>query len=450
MGGLRYVNEPWAHELFLRRSYPELQEVMDRAARIFPRLGADYTDKEKRWTFPSGATYEFGYAERYADLMRYDGREFTGLRWDELGHVPEERWWLYLITRLRSPHPDAVLRARASAMPGGVGNAWIRRRFVDPCGREGGEYVIDLELEPGVTVKHRIAYVPGKLEENPTIDNPENRRYRANLMKQPENIRRALLEGDWESAEGLAFGEVSWRTHGRPALEVPSWWQQWGGFDWGFQHWAVFVWCGRDDRGTTYVIDTLWMRRLHPDQLAEAIWESVPVDRLSLVYAGHDCWAEQQARGIIGPTIAETFVKRRIPLQHADIRRKPGFSLVRDLVSFRRRGPNGENIEPRLVFLDTVGNRRLVQQLEGLVVDPKNAEDVLKVNADPATGDGGDDGYDALRHALLSHEPMGTRPVDPKSAWDPAVLEHEYERTHRSAATSRKIDNIQPGEGGWW
>lgn len=450
-GGLRFIDQPWCHELFLRRSYPELQEVMDRAMRAFPRLGGEWLDREKRWTFPSGATYEFGYAERYADLMRYDGREFTGLRWDELGHVPEERWWLYLITRLRSPHPEAVLRARASGMPGGVGNAWIRRRFVDPCGREGGAYTIDLEVSPGVFVKHRIQYVPGKLAENPTIDNPANRRYRANLMKQPENIRRALLEGDWESAEGLAFSELSWASHGLPrGFEVPHWWVQWGGFDWGFQHWAVFVWLARDDAGVTYVVDTLWMRRLHPDQLAEGIWESIPVDRLSLVYAGHDCWAEHRARGIEGPTIAETFINRRIPLQQADIRRGPGCSLVRDLVSFRRRGLQGEDVRPRLLFLDTPGNRRLVTQLEGLVVDPDNPEDVLKVNSDPASGEGGDDGYDGLRYAVLSHEPKATRPKEHKSAWDPEVLQHEYERTHRSSAVGRPPDADQGKEGAWW
>lgn len=448
MGALRYIGEPWCKVLFLRRSFPELREVMDRAHKLFPGLGGSWKEQEKRWTFPSGATYEFGYADRYADLMQYDGREFTEVAWDELGHVPEERWWLYIMTRIRSAHPAARLRARASAMPGGVGNAWIRKRFVDPCGPEGGSYIVTRMVE-GTEEVRTIAYVPGRLDENPTIDSPGNREYRISLMAQPEAIRRALLDGDWEAAEGLAFPELGWDTHGIPARPPEPWWHQWGGFDWGFAHWAVFWWFARDDRGRTIVVDTIWMRRLHPDQLAEAIWERVPVDRLSIVYAGRDCWDVVQARGNQGPTIAETFTNAGMPLAEADIRRKPGFSLMRDLISYRKRGANGEDIEPRLVWMDTIDNRRTVAQLETLVLNPSDPEDVLKVNADPTTGEGGDDAYDAGRYGLLSYEPAGKAPEEPKSAWDPEIIAAEFERTHKAKGVGLP-PKLSGEEGQWW
>lgn len=52
--------------------------------------------------------------------------------------------------------------------------------------------------------------------------------------------------------------------------------------------------------------------------------------------------------------------------------------------------------------MDTPGNRWLFEQLEAMVTDEDDMEDVLKVNSDPETGIGGDDGYDALRNAMSS------------------------------------------------
>jgi hypothetical protein len=40
-----------------------------------------------------------------------------------------------------------------------------------------------------------------------------------------------------------------------------------------------------------------------------------------------------------------------------------------------------------------------------MVVDPDDMEDVLKVDSNPETGEGGDDGYDALRVGMASRPP---------------------------------------------
>lgn len=440
--GLRYIDQPWCKVLFLRRSFPELREVMDRAHRLFPALGGVWSASEKRWTFPAGSIYEFGYASTYAELTQYDGREFTEVRWDELGHVPEVRMWLYLQTRVRSPHPEAVLRVRASAMPGGVGNAWIRKRFIDPCGVDGGSYT---DPKTGRT----IAYVPGKLSENPYLDGPGRTAYRQNLEAQPEALRRALLYGEWESAEGLALSELGPEHLITPKV-VPPYWTRWGGFDWGFSHWAVFCDLAQDERGTIYVVDSVWMRRLHPDQQAETIWERVPVTNLSVVYAGPDCWAVHQARsgkGVIGPTIADTFAGLQIPLAQADTGRKQGLDHLRNLVSYRGRGPEKSDAAPKLLFFDTPGNKKLIDQLSGLILDPDNPEDVLKVNADPTTGDGGDDGYDALRYGLLSYRANASLPLKQVDAFAPEVLAQEFEKQRRGKAggkmPSRERDMVE-------
>src|SRR5690606_36588789 len=134
-GALRYSGQPWWRALYLRGTYPQLQEAMDRAHRVFPSLGAGWNGSERRWTCPAGGTFRFAAAVRLPDLIAgRQGAESTEVNWDELGLVADPQMWLWMQARLRSPHPEAVIRARATANPGGPGNAWLRKRFVAPCG----------------------------------------------------------------------------------------------------------------------------------------------------------------------------------------------------------------------------------------------------------------------------------------------------------------------------
>ena len=86
--------------------------------------------------------------------------------------------------------------------------------------------------------------------------------------------------------------------------------------------------------------------------------------------------------------------------------------------------------------MDTPGNRKCFVALETMIINPDDPEDVLKINADPITGEGGDDFYDETRYALAS------RPGRAKSnwkdqevrAWSKETLAYEMEqsRRHRS------------------
>ena len=68
-----------------------------------------------------------------------------------------------------------------------------------------------------------------------------------------------------------------------------------------------------------------------------------------------------------------------------------------------------------------------------MTTNPDDPEDVLKVEADPITGDGGDDDYDETRYALAS------RPGVARSNWkeqevrafSKATLLHEMETQRR-------------------
>ena len=60
-GGLRQIRVPRYRALLLRQSFPELRDLLDRAAALFPQLGGVWSEQQKRWSFPSGATYGFGF-----------------------------------------------------------------------------------------------------------------------------------------------------------------------------------------------------------------------------------------------------------------------------------------------------------------------------------------------------------------------------------------------------
>ena len=51
---LQQMHRPSMRALFLRRTFPELRECMDRALATFRQLGAEWSASEKRWRWPSG------------------------------------------------------------------------------------------------------------------------------------------------------------------------------------------------------------------------------------------------------------------------------------------------------------------------------------------------------------------------------------------------------------
>jgi hypothetical protein len=84
---------------------------------------------------------------------------------------------------------------------------------------------------------------------------------RLNLL--PENVRRALLYGDWHSYAGQVFtefrakklpGEPDNALHVIPPFEIPTWWPKIIGIDWGWdaQTWVGWIAISPDERFFLY------------------------------------------------------------------------------------------------------------------------------------------------------------------------------------------------------
>jgi hypothetical protein len=257
-GGLRQVDHPAYKALILRRTFPELTELMDRAHLVFSQIGGTWNEQKKRYTFPSGATVQFGYCESYKDVLQYQGQQFTYIGFDELGQVAEERVWTYLISRNRAAAPGLVKQMRGSANPGGPGHAWIKRRFISQCPADGA--TTSVTMRDGSTTTR--AFVQAFLSDNPALmeHDPD---YGSRLQNLPDLEYKWLALGDWDAGAGMAFGDLNAR-HKIPESAwqgIPDHWTVFGSFDWGFAHPFAFCLFAADEDGTAYLLDSTHGRR---------------------------------------------------------------------------------------------------------------------------------------------------------------------------------------------
>lgn len=184
MAALQYVDIPGYHALLFRRTYADLAlpgALMDRAHEWLDDTEAQWNEKEKTWTFPSGATLTFGYLEHEKDKYRYQSAEFQFIGFDELTQFSESQYE-YLFSRLRRPEGYPVpLRMRSATNPGGVGHEWVRQRFL-------------VEGE-----KHGRVFIPAKLEDNPYLDRES---YERSLERLDLVTRAQLRDGNWDIGPG--------------------------------------------------------------------------------------------------------------------------------------------------------------------------------------------------------------------------------------------------------
>lgn len=215
MAALMYVDVPGYAALILRRTYADLAlpgAIMDRARAWLTGTGATWSEKDKRWTFPSGATLTFGYCETDSDVYRYQGSEFQFIGIDELTQW-SERAFRYLLSRLRRlVGVDIPLRMRAGTNPGGVGHAWVKAYFV----------------EPGDPSR---PFFPARLEDNPHLDREA---YETALATLDDETRAQLRDGRWivdPSSLVYRYDRAKNRVAALP--EIPGQWQVSFAIDYG-------------------------------------------------------------------------------------------------------------------------------------------------------------------------------------------------------------------------
>jgi len=374
---LRYCHFSEHRALILRRSMPELRELIDKSRELYPKAfkGAKFKEVEKLWQFPSGAKIEFGFLERDADVYRYQGQAYSWIGFDEITHLPTEFGWNYLASRLRTTNPELPTYLRCTANPGGVGAHWVKKRYIEPH-----EENKTFKGSDGLTRK----FIPARLQDNPFL--AEDGEYERMLLSLPAVQRKQLLEGNWEINEGAAFAEFDTSIHVIPPFAMPTWWERTKGIDYGYASESCCLWGAIDPEDKTLIIyRELYRKGLTGEVLGDTL-NDMEANEVKSITGVLDtaAWART---GYTGPTIGEMLMLKGHKLRRADKNRVAGKVQLHEYLR-----PDERTGRPRLQIFNTCTN--LIKELQSLPLSKSNPEDVDTHSPDHA--------YDALRYLIMS------------------------------------------------
>lgn len=212
---LRQVHIPHYRGLILRKTYPQLAELIDRSRELYGRAfpTAKYNGTEHCWTFQSGAKIYFGSMQYTKDRVNYQGKRYDYIAFDELTHFQWEEY-SYMFSRNRPSGPGTRCYIRAATNPGGIGHGWVKERFITAAPPMTPiETSMDVVGPDGkkMNVSRKRIFVPSTVFDNKALldNNPE---YIASLSMMPEAERNALLYGSWDSFDGQVFRRVAQRS----------------------------------------------------------------------------------------------------------------------------------------------------------------------------------------------------------------------------------------------
>lgn len=394
--------------ILVRRSFPELQEVIKRTSSIYPLVGAEWKEGAKEWRFPNGAVLRLRFLENYADTMHYQGHEYQWIGDDELPNWPNGDAYFAMNACLRCSKAEVKKkRRRSTGNPGGVGHHWVKQRFIDPA---PNGYKLIYDENSGAP---RL-FIPSRVQDNKILleRDPEY----INRLKTVGNeaLVRGWLEGDWTIIAGAFFTEFGPQHILRP-FEIPEHWMRFRAYDHGSSKPFWVGWAAVSD-GTQVNYDgrkrtfpagfIVWYRewygckenepntglKLQLDAIADGIRQRDGREQYAYSVADTSIFDEDS-----GPSLAEEFRKRGVYWRPADKKRKPGWQQFRDRLI-------GMDAEPMTGFFDTcTGAIRCIPAAQH---DKHDAEDV--------DTNGEDHPLDGVRYGFMSRP--WVRPAPAKAA----------------------------------
>jgi len=389
---LRYCDKAHHRALLIRRSMPELRDMINHSQRLYGQAypGAKWREQEKEWRFPSGARIEFGYAENLTDVLRYQGQSYTWIGIDELPQYPTPEIYNFLRSSLRSVDPDIPVYMRATGNPGNVGSLWVKEMFVDPS-EPNKAFDVHIDTMAGrKSITRR--FIPAKLQDNPYLMQTDD--YMIMLSSLPEVQRKQFLEGDWSAFENSAFPEFDMSVHVVQPFDIPSNWLRFRTCDWGYSSAACVLWIAVDFDNNFWVYREHYTQRVTADVFARQVMEKEHNEYIRYGILDSSTWAK---RGDAGPSIAETMIREGCKWRPSD--RSPRSRVAGKLELHRLLTKDLDTGQPKLKVFSNCIN--LVRTMPMLPVDKNNPEDVDTHAEDHA--------YDALRYGVMS------RTVHPKS-----------------------------------
>lgn len=375
----RYVNA-----IFFRKEMPQADDLIEEAKEIYCRIGAIWRDQKKLFEFGNGSRVRFRPLETEKDAEKFQGQNLTDCACEEIGNYegtednkpPPAIFKLFGAMRSKHGIPTQLI---LTANPGGVGQSWIRERYIDPA---PSGMVPLIEKTPDGKIHKRI-YIPSRVFDNKILllRNPN---YISNLHRVgSKQLVNAWLYGLWDQIIGAFFSEFNSDKHIIPPFKIPKRWRRILGYDWGHHSPACAVWGavsdGKDDEGReVYTSDGRHIPKGAVVLYREKSWRQVPNEQMAKeileLSAGETIDTKVADPSIFnsqgGESIGDQFQKCGLYFQRADNDRASGWAQFR-----KRMQPTLNDSSPPLLYLFssmTYG----IRTLPSAPICPRNAEDI--------------------------------------------------------------------------
>lgn len=438
---LRQVHIPHYHGLILRKTYPQLSDIISRSYELYSRAFPDakYNDSKHVWSFPSGAKIYFGSLQHTSDRFNYQGKRYDFIDFDELTQFTADEY-TYLFSRNRPNGPGTRCYIRAQANPGGIGHGWVKARFITPAPPMTTIWEdVKVRFPDGreeVRRRSRI-FVPSTVFDNQKLleNDPD---YLTSLASLPEAERNALLYGNWDSFSGQVF--IEWRndpehyrdrvnTHVIEPFTIPDNWTVWRGFDWGYTRPFSVGWYAVDCDRRLYRIRELYGCAADSNGNAVAnrgvMWTADRVAKeIRRIESEDTNLRGRHIHGICDPavfarnggeSIGEIMERSGVYFDKADNTRIAGKNQIHNRLAF------DENGIPMLYVFASC--KHFIRTVPELVYSQTDVEDI--------DTDGEDHIYDELRYVCMEN-PVAARDEVKKLTffeppqYAPYLMRHEY------------------------
>lgn len=382
------LEDPGHHTYIFRKTIPELKQS------IVPEIKkqcADYLDlmpysgQDRKFNFNNGSFIQLAYCDNPGDYFRYQSAEIHTLLFDELTHFTQDEYE-YLKTRVRSTEPRR-LRVMSASNPGNIGHGWVKSYFVDPA--KAGEV---FTADNGNT---RL-FIPASIEDHPIESFRIQYRQTLEAITDPD-LRKALLDGDWNIFAGQVFNE--WRRNKHVISSLPvrlNDCKLYVGVDWGYNDATAIYFIAQTPETEAgkfyYVYRELYGNQTRPEDWAYKLAEYLNSEHVEYIAMPHDTFSNLGGTRPIVQQFREVFDKLgiRTPLikapsgttQHMLNRQALIHQMLSDSILGR----------PYLQVMDSCVN--LIRTLPMLVYSKTNGEAIAPNQEDHAV--------DSLGHVLYS------------------------------------------------
>lgn len=407
---------PKSAQLFLRRTFPDLEKSIIRMAlETYPRELYTYNKSSHTMTFINGSIVDFGYLDRESDVYQYQSAQYDVIRFDELTHFTEYMY-TYMFSRCRgvNDYPKGI---KSTTNPGGIGHTWVKARFVDI-----GEPNRVHEFESGSRI-----FLPATIYDNPFLMKKDPA-YINRLQALSEKERKALLEGCWDITDGVFFPEIKRELHIVSAFDIPRDWNRYFVMDYGLDMLAGYLiavspagWCyvyrelyeGKDSGGEGLIVSAA----------AERIKELVGTDQIGQYFAPPDLWNRQKDTG---KSIAQLFREQGIPLTRTQNDRVQGWFSLKEMLK-ECKDESGQSAARLRIFANCINLVRCITAIQVSEKDPNDAA----TNPHELTHS-----VDAMRYFAAAHYSI------PVSLKTPPVYNFSFEKPKQPFGRGERIKVI--------